>query len=219
MNIPGSLKKKQIHRSVLSLYLLLLFCGTVVKAQPADRLTNKEAIKWYNSRVWMKGLKLKPHSSIDKLRFAKEYQARKDWWDKAFDYIRNTDLDTLKAGDHPIVGMDVFARVTEGPLKYIDSSKWEAHKNYNDIHYVISGKEKIGMGPLSSATIIVPYDNRKDIAFYDGKGQYFIGDQKTFFIAFTNQIHRPGLEIDGRKVIKKLVIKIRSSESNQVANK
>jgi biofilm protein TabA len=167
--------------------------------------------KWYESRTWLNGLKLTPHASIDKEEFVKEYNAHKDWWDKAFAFIKNTDLAALKTGDHPIVGDDVFARVTEGPLKQLDSSKWEAHKNYHDIHYVIRGKEKIGIGLVSSATVIVPYDSKRDIAFYDGQGSYYIGDTSNFFIAFTKHIHRPGLEIDGKNTIKKLVIKIRSS--------
>jgi YhcH/YjgK/YiaL family protein len=155
---------------------------------------------------------LKPHPSIDKVEFARQYHANKLWWDKAFDYIRNTDLASLKAGEHPIVGDDVFARVTEGPLKNIDSSKWEAHKNYIDIHYVITGREKIGIGSLSTATLVVPYDSKRDIAFFEGKGKYYIAEPGTFFIAFLKQIHRPGLEVDGKGVEKKLVIKIRSSK-------
>jgi biofilm protein TabA len=152
---------------------------------------------------------LKPHNSIDKVEFAKEYHAHKLWWDKAFAYIRNTDLVSLKPGDHPIIGEDVFARVTEGFLKNFDSSKWEAHKNYIDIHYVIKGREKIGIGPLSSATIVVPYNSTRDISFYEGKGKYYIAEPGTFFIAFPKDIHRPGLEVNGKETEKKLVIKIR----------
>jgi len=157
---------------------------------------------------------LKPHNSIDKVEFAKEYHAHTLWWDKAFAYIKNTDLASLEPGDHPIVGEDVFARITNGPLKNIDSSKWEAHKNYIDIHYVITGREKIGIGSLSSATIIEPYNSKRDISFYNGKGKYYIAEPGTFFIAFPKHIHRPGLEVDGKGTEKKLVIKIRSINSN-----
>ncbi len=152
---------------------------------------------------------LKPHTSIDKVEFAREYHAHKLWWDQAFAYMKNTDLASLKPGDHPIVGEDVYARITEGPLKNIDSTKWEAHKNYIDIHYVITGREKIGIGPLSSATIAVPYNSTRDISFYEGKGKYYTAEPGTFFIAFPKDIHRPGLEVDGKGTEKKLVIKIK----------
>lgn len=154
---------------------------------------------------------LKPHKSIDKVEFAKQYHAHKLWWDRAFAYIKNTDLASLKPGDHPIVGQDVFARVSEGPLKNLDSSRWEAHKYYADIHYVIRGREKIGIGPLSTATLVERYNDARDISFYDGKGKYYIVEPGTYFIAFTHQIHRPSLEVDGKETEKKVVIKVRTS--------
>jgi YhcH/YjgK/YiaL family protein len=101
--------------------------------------------------------------------------------------------------------------------KWFDKQEWltggkatEAAVKY-DIHYVITGREKIGIGSLFKATLVVPYDSKRDIAFYDGKGKYYTAEPGTFFIAFLKQIHRPGLEVDGKGVEKKLVIKIRSS--------
>jgi YhcH/YjgK/YiaL family protein len=157
---------------------------------------------------------LKPHESIDKVEFAKQYHAHKLWWDKAFAYLKNTDLDRLTPGDHPIVGDDVFARVTEGPLKNIDSARWEAHKNFADIHYVIKGREKIGIGELSKAKLVVPYNSTRDLSFYDGKGKYYVLEPGTYILAFTHQIHRPGLEVDGKETEKKVVIKVRTPKSN-----
>ncbi|MEJ7826660.1 MAG: YhcH/YjgK/YiaL family protein [Segetibacter sp.] len=209
------MKKTYTFSILVTLISSFLFLFTsALQAQSASRLSKKKAIKWYNSHVWMNGLKPTPHTSIDKEEFTKEYHARKEWWDKAFAFMKDTDLANLKPGDHPIVGEDVFARVTEVPLKNIDSTKWEAHKNYHDIHYVISGKEKIGIGALSSATIVVPYDSKRDISFYEGTGKYYIADPGTFFIAFTKHIHRPFLEVDGKGMVKKLVIKIRRSGNN-----
>lgn len=154
---------------------------------------------------------LKAHSSIDVEEFAKQYHAHKMWWDKAFAYLKNTDLANLAVGDHPIVDEDVFARVTEAPLKKLDSSKWEAHKNYADIHYAIKGREKIGIGLLSTAKLVDPYNSKRDISFYDGPGKYYIAQPGTYFIAFPHQIHRPGLEVNGPEVEKKVVIKVRTS--------
>ncbi len=154
---------------------------------------------------------LKAHPSIDIEEFARQYHAHKMWWNKAFAYLRNTDLANLAIGDHPIVGEDVFARVTEAPLKKLDSSKWEAHKNYADIHYVIKGREKIGIGPLSTAKLVEPYNSKRDISFYEGTGMYYIAEPGTYFIAFPHQIHRPGLEVKGKETEKKIVIKVRTS--------
>ncbi len=203
--------KKNFAFSFLAtlLFNFFLFLPAAIQAQNGNELGKKKAIRWYNGNEWLNGLKVTPHKSIDKIEFAKEYHSHQMWWDKAFAFMKNTNLSGLKLGDHPIVGEDVFARVTEGPLKRLDSSKWEAHKNFHDIHYVISGKEKIGIGPLSSATIVVPYNSTRDISFYEGKGKYYIAEPGTFFIAFPKDIHRPGLEVNGKETEKKLVIKIR----------
>jgi YhcH/YjgK/YiaL family protein len=163
-----------------------------------------------SSRTPTLTLQLKPHQSIDQVEFAKQYHAHKLWWDKAFAYLKNTDLASLKTGDHPVVGEDVFARVSEGPLKNIDSSKWEAHKNYADIHLVIKGREKIGMGDLSTAKLVSTYNSTRDISFYEGKGKYYTAEPGTYFIAFTHQIHRPVLQVDGKETEKKVVIKVRT---------
>jgi YhcH/YjgK/YiaL family protein len=182
---------------------------TAVKYDGFGRTIDTPSSDANAAKVTNSSVQLKPHNSIDKVQFAKEYHANKLWWDKAFAYIKNTDLASLTPGDHPIVGADVFARVTEGPLKHLDSAKWEAHKNYIDIHYVITGREKIGIGPLSSATVVVPYNSTRDISFYEGKGKYYIAEPGTFFIAFPKDIHRPGVEVEGKETEKKLVIKIR----------
>nr|MBA4140621.1 YhcH/YjgK/YiaL family protein [Segetibacter sp.] len=39
--------------------------------------------------------------------------------------------------------------------------------------------------------------------------KYYTAEPGTFFIAFPKDIHRPGLEVDGKGTEKKLVIKIK----------
>ena len=179
-------------------------------AQPMDK-SQKEIKKWYNKQEWLNGLKLVPHKSVNIDEFARQYAARKAWWDKAFAYLKETDLTNLKPGKYPIDGDNVFATVTEGPTKELDSTKWEAHRIYQDIHYVIKGREKIGITPVSSATVIQEYDNSKDIAFYSSKGKFYESDPAKFFIAFPGDAHRPGVKTEGYDTIKKIVIKIRKS--------
>jgi YhcH/YjgK/YiaL family protein len=80
---------------------------------------------------------------------------------------------------------------------------------YQDIHYVISGKEMIGITPVSSAVIIIPYDSAKDVGYYSAKGTYYKSDKKIFFIVFPGDAHRPGIKVDGFPIVKKIVIKVR----------
>lgn len=193
---------------LLLLTFIVIVSTTKALAQPNN---SKQTNKWYKSREWLNGLKLSPHKSVNKAEFAHQYQLRKEWWDKAFAYLKETDLSRLKLGDHPIVGEDVFARVTEGPTKAFKDTKWEAHRNYVDIHYVISGQEKIGIAPFSTATVVQEYDPVKDIGFYNATGKLYQSSPGTFFIAFPEDAHRPGIKAEGSNEIKKVVIKIRKA--------
>lgn len=190
--------------------LVIIVTNTTSLAQEGDA-ASKKTNEWYNSRVWLNGLKLTPHKSVNKEEFSKQYHLRKAWWDKAFAYLKETDLASLKPGKYPIDGDNVFATVTEGPTKEMDQTKWEAHKNYQDIHYVIKGKEKMGIAPISSATVIQEYDAAKDIGFYNAKGEFYESSPGSFFIAFPSDAHRPGIKTDSSGEIKKIVIKIRKA--------
>lgn len=133
------------------------FTSAGLQAQPGNDW-EKNTVKWYNTHVWLNGLRLQPHSSINKQEFAKQYHAHKIWWDKAFKYLKETNFVNIKPGEYPIDGENVFAKVTETPLR--DKSNkggWESHPDYADIHYVLNGKEDIGI-----VTIPVGYDVRKD---------------------------------------------------------
>ena len=167
--------------------------------------------RWFAEKTWLNGLSRTPHESIDRQEFSKQYHQNKELWDKAFAYLKQTDLVNLKAGRYAIDGENVFALVTEGPTRELDKTRWEAHKNYNDIHFVIIGKETMGLTPVAGAVIAQEYDASRDIAFYTSEGKYYTSDTGNFFIAFTKDAHRPGIKAEGADTVKKVVIKIRNS--------
>ncbi len=171
--------------------------------------TQARAEKWLKSNEWKNGLKLKPHASINKVTFAEQYHKNKAEWDKAFTFIRDSDLVNKKPGKYTIDGTDVYATITEGPEKTFEQSAWESHRKYIDLQYVIKGKEKIGVSPVSGATVTQAYDDKADIAHYASDGQFYIGDPSLFFLFFPADAHRPNIHVDGYDVVKKLVIKIR----------
>lgn len=209
---------------------LLQFLPSSSNAQQDTAWTRAKAEKWFTGMGWYKGPKkydafgrevqedaspvnvVKPDPSADKLEFARQYSANPARWDKAFAWLKTTDFSTLGAGRYPIDGTDVYAVITVGPGKSPDTTLWESHRNYEDIHYVISGKELLGIVPLAEATVIQVYDSAKDLAHYSAKGKYYVETPGTFYIVTTKEAHRPGLKADGYDGdIKKLYIKIRKS--------
>jgi biofilm protein TabA len=196
---------------IIPVILLVMFIGLLPASSSGQAATpsKKEINTWYKQRQWLNGLSRVPNNTVDRREFAKQYSSNKAGWDKAFAYLKETDLESLKAGKYAIDGENVFAIVSEGSTKELDKTMWEAHKNYHDIHFIIRGKEKIGITPLKSATILKAYDPLKDIGFYTSKGEYFISDTTNLFIVLAEVAHRPGVKAEGAETMKKVVIKVR----------
>lgn len=198
---------KRIFRIfILTLFVLTLLPNTFSQA---DR-TASEVSKWFKKREWLNGLRLNPHKSINRQEFAKQYQAHKDKWDKAFRFLKETDLMNLKPGKYPIDGENVFATVTEAPSKEFAVSEWESHRKYQDIQLIIRGKEKIGTTPVSALSVRDVYKESIDAAFYNGEGMYYLAAPGTFFIFFPGDAHRPNIKVKNFEVVKKIVVKVKT---------
>ncbi|MBD0286886.1 MAG: YhcH/YjgK/YiaL family protein [Flavisolibacter sp.] len=189
--------------------LLLSFSLNYLSAQStsSDWPAHK-AKKWFKKKEWLNGLSITPHSSIDKVQFAKQYHLNQAAWDKAFAYLKNTDLKTLANGKHVIDGDKVYATVSEAPTKDYDKTAFESHRKYIDLQYVIAGEENMAKAPVTSVTVSKPYDEATDLANYTGEGKIYTVPAGTFMLFFPTEAHRPNITPGGNKVVKKIVIKI-----------
>jgi YhcH/YjgK/YiaL family protein len=195
----------------LLLFMLLLFSYESY-AQPGNTLTRKQAATWYKAGAWLNGMPMKPHPSTDYEEFARQYHNNKPGWDKAFAYMKETDLNSLTPGRYQIDGDNVFVIVTEGPAKEMNMAKWESHFNYNDIHYVVRGKEKIGVTLVSVASLSEAYDPAKDIMFYTAEGKFHVAEPGTFFVFSPKEAHRPGIKVENNNTpVKKIVVKVKTT--------
>jgi biofilm protein TabA len=200
-----------VYKKSLLFFTFLSLTGTVL-AQDTTVWSEKSATKWLHSKEWRNGLKLKVHPSVNKVVFAKQYHKNKAVWDRAFAFLTDSDLLTLKPGKHVIDGDNAYATITEAPSKEFDQSAWESHRKYIDLQYVIHGEEKIGVAPVTSARVTKPYNEKTDAANYEAEGQYYIAKPGTFFLFFPGDAHKPNIKVDRYNVVKKLVIKIRVVE-------
>jgi biofilm protein TabA len=202
--------------------LLVVFSGIFLplsaQSTSAEIGTTHKAKKWFNKKEWLTGTAITPHKAIDKIEFARQYHANKDYWDKAFAFIREHDLKTLAPGKYPIDGTNVFASITEDPSKDFDKTQWESHRKYIDLQYVITGEEKMGKYPFTKLVVTKPYDETKDVANYSGDGEIYTVPSGTFMIFFPANAHRPNITPGGNKLVKKLVIKILVAKPFAAAN-
>ena len=209
------LNYKNMKRFIL-ITSLLISCGLgTVSAQSTNNDGSRyKAKKWFKKKEWLNGLSIEPHSSIDKEQFAKQYHLNQAAWDKAFAFLKNTDLKSLTNGRHVIDGNNVYAIVTEAPSKDYDKTAFESHRKYIDLQYVITGEENMAKAPVSSVIISKPYDETADIAYYTGEGKIYTVPAGTFMLFFPTDAHRPNITPGGNKVVKKIVIKINEANEN-----
>jgi biofilm protein TabA len=197
---------------VISFLFVSLAIDLSAQTTVGNTWSKKQVKKWFNKKEWLNGASLTPQKSINKEEFAREYQANKKYWDEAFLFLKEHNLDTLSKGKYPIDGDNVYASVTEDPSKDFDKTNWESHRKYIDLQCIISGEEKMGISPVVNSTVTKEYDDKKDVANYTADGKFYVGTAHTFFIFFPQDAHRPNITPGGNKVVKKIVIKVRAAE-------
>ena len=145
---------------------------------------------------------------FDKIKNAKLYFPLGEKFQKALQYLADTDFSSVEPGKYEIDGENVFALVQTYDTKPLSSAKWEAHKKYIDIHYVASGREKMGATEFEKVIIIEEYNADKDCALYKGDGNFLLVDEGYFAIFYPTDVHMPGLSINIPKPVKKVVVKV-----------
>jgi len=173
---------------------------------------NENFSDWFNTIKSKNGLKLTPSKSINQQEFFRQYRKDSIWWTEAFTFLKTKDLAHLEPGVYVIDSGNVIATISEGPTKKLEDIKWEAHRNFNDLQYIIKGKAKMGVAPSADprGVLIVPYSNTTDNEnFTNEGGEYYDADPGTFFIFSPQEMHRPAIKVDGYDVVKKIVIKVR----------
>lgn len=167
--------------------------------------------KWFEKGEYLNGWQVKPDASINRREFALSYFRHKDRWDKTFAFLKDNDLTKMEIKRYDIDGNNVYAPISEYLTKDDTAARYEAHREYIDLQYVISGRELIGLAPLSDVKdILVPYDAAKDIEFMTvNQITNLTATPDRFFIFFPSDVHRPGLKEGVNSPVRKVVVKIK----------
>lgn len=196
--------------AAISISAALISCGS--SAHVAGKTGDKNVAEWFKSREWLNGLQLTPHQSINQQEFSRQYHTNKVWWDEAFNFLKTHDLQNMPPGTYVVDSGNVIATISELNPKDKDQVNWEAHRNFNDLQYIIKGKVQMGIASISdpNAKVTVPYASKADTeTFTVAGGSYYDAEPGTFFIFSPKEIHRPAFKVAGYDLIKKIVIKVR----------
>ena len=127
----------------------------------------------------------------------------------AFSALKRLVMEKAEVGKYEIDGKNVFASVQEYDTKPENEKRFELHKDYIDVQYIVSGEDIMGNETLDKLTALGEY--KPDAQFFSINSDYdrlklSHGD---FAIFFPDEPHAPGIAVDDRpKAVKKIVIKI-----------
>jgi uncharacterized protein, YhcH/YjgK/YiaL family len=148
---------------------------------------------------------------LDVLENSKNYVGFDSKLVKALGFLKENDLANFPAGKYPIDGDNIFALVQEYTTKPLEQCKFEAHKKFIDIQYIVKGTEIMGWAPESSLETAQDYNPDKDIAFYSVPENWTAAKltDKHFAVFFPEDGHMPCIASESSKEVKKVVVKIK----------
>lgn len=149
----------------------------------------------------------------DNIKNANKYYPLSERIEIALKYLETTNFSELQDGSYEIKGREIYANVQTYLTKSLSSAKFEAHKKYIDIQFVVEGEERIGIFDISNFDVDIPYSTQKDIEFLklknnDLKYSFVTLKQNEFVILPPTDAHMPSVSSVSESTVKKVVVKL-----------
>lgn len=144
----------------------------------------------------------------DRLENANTYYPISKALEQGFEWLKSQDLVNIESGKYVIDGEKVWANVQEYETK--EDAKYETHRKYIDIQYMIKGKEFVGVTDKANCTTCVVYNPETDLEFMDinVKEEYQVLNEGEFLVFFPTDAHKPSINPDEKLKVKKVIVKV-----------
>lgn len=144
---------------------------------------------------------------VDSLKNCGKYASCNEGFDMAFAFLKKASEENLPVGRYEIDGDRVFAFIQEYTSK--TESSFEAHKNYIDIQFILSGTEVMKVCDASQMKVSVSYT--EDVMFFEDneRASVLVIEAGEYGIFFPWDAHKPGLCYDAPAEVKKVVVKVK----------
>jgi YhcH/YjgK/YiaL family protein len=144
---------------------------------------------------------------LDTLAQAGRYPSLHPRLARAFDFLRDTDLNRLAPGNHAVLGEEIFAIVEACPGRARAEARLECHRRYIDIQLVLEGIDEMGWKPLADCVDpATDYDAARDIRFFhDAPSSWIATPAGSFCLFFPDDTHAP---LVSAAPIRKVVVKV-----------
>lgn len=146
---------------------------------------------------------------FDSCKNVEAYYGISEKLDKALTYLKEMNLKDLNFSKKEIDDSGIFVIYQEYSTKNLNEGKWEAHRKYIDIQYIISGCEKMGYCPIDNLTPATEYNDETDFISYKGNSDnYLVVKEGNFAVFMPQDGHMPGLNVNESMPVKKIIFKI-----------
>ncbi len=125
---------------------------------------------------------------------------------RAVDWLNSHDLSLLPEGRTEI-GNGIFVTVSSFTTK--EENVYEAHRKYADIHYILSGEEKILTAPVDTMSVTEEYDSERDIMLGEcSNGEEHIIRSGQYCVTMPEEAHSPARSVASPAPVRKAVFKV-----------
>lgn len=144
---------------------------------------------------------------LDNIENAPNYFGLHPLFEKAFDYIRDLDMNNLTNGTEEIEGAYLKASIVEPALKSKSEAKLETHKKFIDIQIPVTKSEVFGWKSSNNLNDpIDEYSSENDFQLFNDEPSAYINVLPEEFIIFSPEDgHAP---LIGKGMTKKIIIKV-----------
>jgi len=147
---------------------------------------------------------------LDTLENSARYADLHPAFKEAFAFMEKAAKEDLAVGRYELDGDNLFALVQAYETKPESEAKWEAHKKYIDIQFVVSGSEIIGWDSINNLPTGETYSEEKDCYVYQAPAATnLIVETGTFAILYPEDLHSPGVAYKASAPVKKVVVKVK----------
>jgi len=198
-------------RNITKFLIIIVSMATIMSCteKPVSKWSDSQVQEWCSSNVFFNSLPAKPSETTDLREFARQYLANQAEWDAALAFLRDNDLQTMDLGIHQITDNGTYANVQEYTSHV--GGKFECHRAYIDVQYVVSGNEITKLAPLEAAQEpFAEFNTEKDCQLFATASEPvdIKLNKDTFAIFFPHDLHAPGMADVDTCAIKKVVVKI-----------
>lgn len=146
---------------------------------------------------------------LDNISNRESYRQMKDLAE-VLEYLAGKNAENMPSASVQLREGEVFVNPAVFATKPLEECRFEAHRKYADVHYILEGCETIMVADLLQTKETAPYSEAQDIGFSEAEGGVVCtlhpGD---FLVCFPQDAHRVGIMQEKPTEVKKLIGKIK----------